>query len=235
VPEPAGALALAGLKCYVQREQVSGQTLIAVDSGANMNFDRLRYVAERAELGSKREGLLAVTIPERAGSFHAFCAAIGKRGITEFNYRYSDSNDAKVFAGVRLRDGAAEMVELVNHLREVGYEVTDLTDNEVAKLHIRHMVGGHAGGQFGGVPDERLYRFEFPERPGALLRFLNHLSGRWNISLFHYRSHGAAFGRVLAGIQVVDAELDEFQQFLDGLGYLYWEENDNPAYRMFLS
>lgn len=231
VPEPAGALALAGIKRYVQRQQVVGQTLIAVDSGANMNFDRLRYVAERAELGSQREGLLAVTIPERAGSFHAFCAAIGKRGITEFNYRYSDSDDAKVFAGVRLRDGAAEMAELIAHLHEVGYEVTDLTDNEVAKLHIRHMVGGHAG----GVPNERLYRFEFPERPGALLRFLNHLSGRWNISLFHYRSHGAAFGRVLAGIQVAAAELGEFQQFLDGLGYLYWEENDNPAYRMFLS
>jgi threonine dehydratase len=231
IPEPAGALALAGLKLYVEREQVVGQTLIAIDSGANMNFDRLGYVAERADLGSQREGLLAVTIPERPGSFHAFCAAIGKRGITEFNYRFSDHDQAQVFAGVQLREGAQEWAGLLARLQDIGYQLVDLSDNEVAKAHARYMVGGHGG----GLPDERLYRFEFPERPGALLRFLNHLGGRWNISLFHYRSHGAAFGRVLAGIQVPEEELLEFQVFLDGLGYAYWEESDNPAYRLFLS
>ena len=231
VPEPAGALALAGLKKLVQRDAVSGQTLIAIDSGANMNFDRLRYVAERAELGSRHEGLIGVTIPERPGSFLDFCAALGARGITEFNYRYSDHQQAQVFAGVQLREGQKELTDLIGRLRDGGYEVTDLSDNEVAKLHIRHLVGGRGG----GVPDERLYRFEFPERPGALLRFLKHLSGRWNISLFHFRSHGAAFGRVLAGIQVPDNDLGEFQGFLEGLGYAWWDESDNPAYQMFLS
>ena len=230
IAEPAGALGVAGMKKYVAREKLSGANLVAIASGANVNFDRLRYVAERAEMGEQREALLAVTIPEEPGSFRAFCHTIGQRSITEFNYRYSDRGEAHVFAGVALREGQADRTRLLKRLRERGYTVIDMSENEMAKLHIRHMVGGHSP----GAKNERLYRFEFPERPGALLRFLTRMSQGWNISLFHYRNHGADFGRVLVGIQVPDQELDEFQEFLHGLGYPHWEESGNPAYELFL-
>jgi threonine dehydratase len=229
VAEPAGALSVAGLKKYVQREGVQGENLLAIESGANINFDRLRHVAERAELGEQREALLAVEIPERPGSFLGFCRALGRRSITEFNYRYSDSSRAHVFAGVELSNGNEERHELVAHLQEKGYPVIDMTDNETAKLHIRYMVGGHAR----GIENESLFRFEFPERPGALLNFLGQMGKRWNISLFHYRNHGAAYGRVLMGIQVGAGEKAEFQKFLKTLGYPCWEETDNLAYRLF--
>ncbi|HLA74634.1 MAG TPA: threonine ammonia-lyase, biosynthetic, partial [Gammaproteobacteria bacterium] len=230
IAEPAGALAVAGLKKYVAREGLSGQNLVAIDSGANMNFDRLRHVAERAELGEQREILLAVTIPERPGSFREFCHAIGQRSITEFNYRYYDANQAHVFAGIQMHDGPAEKELLVTQLRVKGYEVLDMTNNEMAKMHVRYMVGGHNG----GVEHEVLYRFEFPERPGALLRFLTSIGQRWNISLFHYRNHGAAYGRVLVGVQIAPPEQQNFQQFLDELGYSYCEETHNPTYGLFL-
>ncbi len=229
VAEPAGALAIAGIKKYVAREQISGATLIGILSGANVNFDRLRHIAERAEVGEQREALLAVQIPERPGSFLAFCRALGRRSITEFNYRYSDRQDAQVFCGVELRNGNAERAELVQHLESRGFEVVDLTDNETAKLHIRYMVGGHAP----QVTDEKLYRFEFPERPGALLDFLKGLSRGWNISLFHYRNHGAAYGRVLVGLQLDRSAVREFRAYLQTGGYPYSEETENPAYRLF--
>ncbi len=228
--EPAGALGVAGLKAWVAREKVHGRHLIAIASGANMNFDRLRFVAERAELGEQRESLLAVDIPERPGSFKAFCALIGGRVITEFNYRYADPRVAHVFVGIQVRD-RAEVAALVDTLRAHDLPVLDLTDNEMAKLHIRHMVGGRAP----QVEHEVIYRFEFPERPGALMKFLNSMSHDWNISLFHYRNHGADYGRVLAGIQVPPAEREAFQAFLDGLGYRYWNETRNPAYKLFLA
>ena len=230
IPEPAGALALAGLKQYVARERISDKDLVAIFSGANVNFDRLRHIAELAELGERREALLGVTIPERPGSFRAFCHALGPRGITEFNYRYADASEAHVFAGIQLKGGVAEKDALIEQLGKRGYAVVDLSNNEMAKLHIRYMVGGH-GGQ---VENERLYRFEFPERHGALLHFLTELGDRWNISLFHYRNHGAAYGRVLMGIQVAEAELPGFQVFLDELDLVYAEETENPAYEMFL-
>jgi threonine dehydratase len=230
VMEPAGALAAAGLKAWVERTGTRGQSLVAVLSGANMNFDRLRFVAERAEVGEAREALLAVTIPERPGAFREFCAAIGRRVVTEFNYRLSGRSQAHIFVGFGTQsrhDGAA----LAAMLNARGYETVDLTDNEMAKLHIRHMVGGHAP----EVRHERLCRFEFPERPGALTDFLETLGGRWNISLFHYRNHGSDFGRVLAGFEVDDTELPAFRAFLDALGYPYTSEHDNPAYKFFLS
>ena len=230
IAEPAGALAVAGLKRYVERTGIRDERLVAIVSGANMNFDRLRHVAERAELGERREALFAVTIPERPGSFRRFCRAIGHRSITEFNYRYADPREAHVFAGIELREGDAEREALVRSLREQGYPVVDMTDNEMAKLHVRYMVGGRAP----GIDDEVLYRFEFPERPGALLRFLTRMGARWNISLFHYRNHGSDYGRVLVGIQVPPADRRRFQAFLDGLGYPYVEETANPAYRLFL-
>ncbi len=230
IAEPAGALAVAGMKRYVERSKLSGQHLVAIDSGANMNFDRLRHVAERAEVGERNEAILAVTIPERAGSFRTFCEALGARSVTEFNYRYSDTTAAHVFAGIQLRGGDAERLEIVQRLRADGYPVLDLTDNEMAKLHIRHMVGGHAA----GIEDEVLYRFEFPERPGALLRFLTNMGQRWNISLFHYRNHGAAYGRVLVGIQVPANDRQRLQHFLTDLGYAYQEETANPVYGLFL-
>ncbi|MDT8283481.1 MAG: threonine ammonia-lyase, biosynthetic [Gammaproteobacteria bacterium] len=230
ITEPAGALAVAGLKKYIEQEKLSAKTLVAINSGANMNFDRLRHVAERAEIGEQREALFAVTIPEQPGSFKAFCQTIGKRGITEFNYRYADKKNAQVFAGVQLRDGKSERQALIDRLKAKKYPVLDMTDNEMAKMHVRHLVGGHAN-----MDNEVLYRFEFPERPGALLDFLTQIGTRWNISLFHYRNHGAAFGRVLVGLQIPEAERAQLRQYLDTLAYPYWEESDNPAYQLFLS
>jgi threonine dehydratase len=230
VPEPAGALAFAGMKRFAERERLRGRELVAVFSGANVNFDRLRHIAELAGLGEQREALICTTIPERPGSFRRLCHDLGPRQITEFNYRYSDSSRAHVFAGIQLRHGVAEKQALLQLLRDKGYEVFDMSGNELAKMHVRYMVGGHAT----GVADERLFRFEFPERSGALLHFLTQMGDRWNISLFHYRNHGAANGRVLMGIQVPAAEHGEFQTFLDGLGIEYVEETENPAYRMFL-
>jgi threonine dehydratase len=229
IVEPAGALALAGLKSYVTARGVRGRRLAAVLSGANMNFDRLRFVAERAELGEGREALLAVTIPERPGAFRAFCAALGACVVTEFNYRLSGRDQAEIFVGIATatrHDGD----ELAARLREQGYETADLSGNETAKLHVRHMVGGRTP----HVGAERLCRFEFPERPGALMQFLDTLGGRWNISLFHYRNHGADFGRVLAAFEVPDGERGAFDAFLSGLGYHYTVEEGNEAYRRFL-
>ncbi len=230
IAEPAGALGVAGAKKYAEREGLEGATLVAIDSGANMNFDRLRHVSERAEVGERNEAILAVTIPEKPGSFRRFCATIGRRGITEFNYRYARPEEAHVFVGIATRGSEQEKEEVIERLRAKGYDVTDMTDNEMAKLHIRHMVGGHAP----GVEDERLYRFEFPERPGALMEFLTKMGQRWNITLFHYRNHGAAYGRVLVGIQVGDNDEAEFNRFLDEIGYPFVDETDNAAYRLFL-
>ena len=230
ITEPAGALAVAGIKKYVEREKVAGKTLIAIDSGANMNFDRLRHVAERAELGEHREVLFAATIDERPGSFRKFCETIGRRGITEFNYRYSDPSQAHVFVGVKMQ-GEEEKHKLFAQLEKDQYPYQDMSDNEMAKTHIRFMVGGRVS----GVQHERLYRFEFPERPGALMRFLNRMGEKWNISLFHYRNHGAAYGRVLIGMQVPPEESEKLACFLEDLNYPYWEETDNPAYALFLS
>jgi len=228
--EPAGALAVAGLKRYVEQKRWKDKSLVAIASGANVNFDRLRHVAERAEIGERREAVLAVTIPEKPGSFRKFCSLVGKHGITEFNYRYSGNTDAHVFVGLQLSD-ATEARRMVTKLRKSGYSVLDMTDNEMAKLHIRHLVGGRGN----GISDEILYRFEFPERPGALMNFLNKMGNRWNISLFHYRNHGADFGRVLVGIQVPKSDKSAFGEFLDQLGYVFQEETDNPAYKLFLS
>jgi threonine dehydratase len=228
--EPAGALGIAAAKRYVERGRIRGQTLVALASGANMNFDRLRFVAEQAELGEHREALLAVTIPERPGSFRKFCEVIGARNITEFNYRYADPGNAHVFVGVQVRN-RAETAGLIAALRRRRLTTLDLSDNELAKLHIRHTVGGHAPAD---VVNEILYRFEFPERPGALMKFLNAMSRGWNISLFHYRNHGADYGRVLVGMQVPAAQHADFQAFLKQVGYPYWDERQNPAYRLFL-
>ena len=227
--EPAGALAIAGAKAWAKATGAKDKTLVAVASGANMNFDRLRFVAERAELGEQREAVLAVTIPEKPGSFKKFCNLIGKRAITEFNYRFSDAKEAHVFAGVQVGN-REESLRLVESLQKHGLATLDLTDDEMAKLHIRHMVGGHAP----GVSHELLYRFEFPERPGALMNFLEHMSKGWNISLFHYRNHGADYGRVLVGMQVPPAEMKAFRAFLKNLGYRHWDESKNPAYKLFL-
>lgn len=230
VPEPAGALALAGLEVDVEARGLTGRTLVAVSSGANLNFDRLRHVAERTTAGAHKEALLAVTIDEQPGSFRRFCQAIGKRAVTEFNYRYADAAAAHVFVGVALTGGRGERVELVAALRDAGYAVTDLSDDELAKVHLRHLVGGRAD----ALADERLVRFEFPERPGALMQFLDALGGTYNISLFHYRNHGAAFGRVLAGFQVADGDIADFHTRLGAVGYRFCDETDNPAYRLFL-
>jgi threonine dehydratase len=229
IMEPAGALAAAGLKTWAEREQAKGEVLVAVLSGANMNFDRLRFVAERAELGEARESLIAVTIPERKGAFREFCGAIGRRVVTEFNYRLSGRQQAHIFVGFATQS-RQDADALIAQLRKSGYETVDLTDNEMAKLHVRHMVGGHAP----EVQNERLCRFEFPERPGALGNFLDALAGRWNISLFHYRNHGSDFGRVLAGLEVEESDLPAFRSFLESLGYEYAIEADNPAYNFFL-
>jgi threonine dehydratase len=230
IVEPAGALAVAGLKKVVAREHWRGKRLAAVTSGANVNFDRLRYVAERADLGGEREALLAVTIAERPGSFRQFCEILGRRSITEFNYRFESAEAAHVFVSFGLAHGRGEKDSVVQALRGAGYAVTDMSENEMAKLHVRYMIGGRAR----GIRDELLYRFEFPERPGALLKFLEAIGSRWNISLFHYRNQGTDYGRVLAGIQVPAAERDEFLQHLNALHYEYADETANPAYRMFL-
>jgi threonine dehydratase len=222
---------VAGLKKYVARERLVNQNMVAIDSGANMNFDRLRHIAERAEVGEHHEAIIAVTIPERPGSFRQFCESLGERSITEFNYRYSDPSQAHVFAGIKLSHGEAEKGDIIERLQAQGYPVTDMTDNEVAKLHVRYMVGGHPP----AVEHEVIYRFEFPERPGALLRFLNKMGQRWNISMFHYRNHGAAYGRVLVGVQVPPEETPSFQSFLMEVGYEYQDETSNPAYKLFLS
>ncbi len=226
IVEPSGALATAGLKRYAAQHAGQG-VLVAIASGANMNFDRLRYVAERAEIGERREILFAATIPERPGSFRQFCALIGRRNITEFNYRYADARTAHVFVGIQT--AGEPVADTMTRLADAGYAIQDLTDNEMAKLHVRYLVGGRAA-----VPDERLFRFEFPERPGALMNFLNHMRATWNISLFHYRNHGADYGRVLVGMQVLETERDSLADFLKGLDYPYQDETDNIAYRLFL-
>ncbi|GLR11856.1 L-threonine dehydratase [Chitinimonas prasina] len=228
--EPSGALALAGLKAWAEREGVQGETLIAIASGANMNFDRLRHVSERAEIGEAREAILAVTIPEQPGSFRHFCELLGNRAITEFNYRAADPAEAHIFVGVKINT-RQEAAELVAKLNAAGLKALDLTDNEMAKLHIRHLVGGRAP----QISHELVYRFEFPERPGALLNFLTHMGRGWNISLFHYRNHGADYGRVLVGMQVPPEDEAALQSFLAELGYDYSDERNNPAYRLFLA
>ncbi len=230
IVEPAGALAVAGIKKWVDRERWKDKRMVAVNSGANMNFDRLRHVAERADLGGEREALLAVEIPEQPGSFLRFCEALGKRSVTEFNYRYEAGHPAHIFVGFGLTKGRSERDSVVSALRGAGYVVNDMTDNEMAKLHVRYMVGGPAR----GIQNELLYRFEFPERPGALMRFLQAVGSRWNISLFHYRNHGSDYGRVMAGIQVPPAERTDFMEHLQDLHYAYTEETSNAAYRIFL-
>jgi threonine dehydratase len=234
--EPAGALAVAGAKAWIERESaaqgeaVRGRTLVTIACGANMNFDRLRFVSERAEVGEQREAVFAVTIPEERGSFRRFCGLVGPRNVTEFNYRIADARVAHVFVGIEVgsRDEARAIAgAFVGH----GFATLDLTDDELGKLHIRHLVGGHSP----LARDERVYRFEFPERPGALMRFLTSMSPSWNISLFHYRNHGADYGRILVGLQVPTAENDAFQAFLGSLGYRHWDESRNPAYRLFLA
>ena len=231
IVEPAGALAVAGLKKYIAGRGIENKSFVTINSGANINFDRLRHIAERAAIGEQTEMLLAAESPEAPGSFRRFCEALGRRGITEFNYRYDDTTTAHVFVGVQLFKGIAERHELVATLRDAGYAVDDLSDNEMAKLHVRHMVGGRSP----SIANERLYRFEFPERPGALLDFLNAIGTDWNISLFHYRNHGSDHGRILAGIDVPENETADLEAHLADLGYPYWEESDNPAYRIFLS
>ncbi len=229
--EPSGALAVAGMKQWIEAHpSAAPRTLLAIQSGANINFHRLRHISERAELGEKREAILAVTIPERQGSFRQLCAALGNRSVTEFNYRFADGGEAHVFVGVQLSGGDRERAEVADMLRAKGFDVIDMTGNEVAVLHTRHMVGGRAD----RLEGERLIRFEFPERPGALGRFLELMDPSWSISLFHYRNHGAAQGRVLAGIQVPGSDASAFRSFLEKLGYPWVEETDNPAYRLFL-
>ena len=229
VVEPSGALALAGAKRWLARRRLKGRTVVAIACGANMNFDRLRFVAERAELGEHREAVLGVTIPEKPGSFRALCELLGKRSVTEFNYRIADAARARVFIGVAV-SGREETERLIAQLDRAGLGAVDLSDNEMAKLHVRHLVGGHA-------PDgaiEQVFRFEFPERPGALMNFLARMGSGWNISLFHYRNHGADVGRVLVGLQVPDRDRTAFRRFLRELGYDYTDESRNPAYRLFL-
>ncbi len=230
IAEPAGALAVAGMKKYVARENCTGRTFIAVNGGANMNFDRLRYVAERADIGAQREALLAVEMPEVPGAFLRFCELLGRRSVTEFNYRYGDSQAAHVFVGLSLSQDRTERESLVRTISRAGFEVRDMSDNEMAKLHVRYMVGGQAR----ELSHERLYRFEFPERPGALLKFLHAIGSSWNISLFHYRNHGSDYGRVLAGIQVPPETREEFLLHLNDLQYAYTDETENLAYKIFL-
>ncbi|MEO0490052.1 MAG: threonine ammonia-lyase, biosynthetic [Cyanobacteria bacterium P01_A01_bin.123] len=227
--EPAGALAIAGAKAYVEREGITDQTLVAIACGANMNFDRLRFVAERAEVGERREAIFAVTIPERPGSLRQFCDCIGKRNLTEFNYRIADQKIAHIFVGLQIQN-RADAAQMKQTFEAQEFETLDLTDDELAKLHLRHMVGGRSP----LAKNELLYRFEFPERPGALMKFVTSMSPNWNISLFHYRNNGSDYGRIVVGMQVPPHEMAEWQTFLNSLGYRYWDENQNPAYRLFL-
>ena len=229
VLEPAGALALAGMKQYIDKNKVSNENMIGIASGANMNFDRLRFVSERAEIGEQREAIIAVTIPEKPGAFKSFCEKIGKRNITEFNYRFSSKKNAQIFTGISISD-PSEVKRIINSLGAAGLEAIDLTANEMAKLHLRHLVGGRAP----QAKNELIYRFEFPEQPGALMNFLGHLNKGWNISLFHYRNHGADTARVLVGIQVPTRQKQTFKKFLSQLGYPYWDESENPGYSLFL-
>jgi threonine dehydratase len=227
--EPAGALSVAGLKAWVERERLHDETLVAVACGANMNFDRLRFVSERAEIGEKREAVFAVTIPEERGSFRRFCETVGPRNVTEFNYRIADPAQAHVFVGIQIsRPGEAE--QIAGAFEAAGFRTLNLTDDELGKLHLRHMVGGHSA----LARNELLYSFEFPERPGALMRFLSSMSPNWNISLFHYRNHGADYGRILVGIQVPAGEKKQFREFLATLAYPHRDESQHPAYRLFL-
>ncbi len=231
IAEPAGALAVAGLKKWVQHQAETGLSLAAIVSGANMNFDRLRHISERTEIGERKEAIFAVTIDERPGSFKRFCELLGaRRMITEFNYRFADPEQAVVFVGVRTEQGEAEKQDILKALAQHDYPVVDMSENELAKLHLRHMVGGHAQ----GIENEVVYRFEFPERPGALLQFLSHMSEEWNISLFHYRNHGAAYGRVLVGVQVPPSQRQDFEMYLESLGYPFVNEQNNPGYQLFL-
>lgn len=227
--EPAGALAIAGAKAYVEREHLQGETLVAVACGANMNFDRLRFVAERAEFGERREAIFAVTIPEEPGSLRKFCECIGKRNLTEFNYRIADENEAHIFVGMQIAN-RADAIQTKATFEAEGFKTIDLTDDELTKLHLRHMVGGRSV----LAQHELLYRFEFPERPGALMKFVCSMSPNWNISLFHYRNNGSDYGRIVVGMQVPPEEMQEWQAFLDTVGYRYWDENKNPAYKLFL-
>lgn len=229
IVEPAGALAIAGAKAYVEREQIQGETLVAIACGANMNFDRLRFVAERAELGERREAIFAVTIPETPGSLRRFCECMGDRSLTEFNYRIADQQEAHIFVGVQIAN-RADATSLVASFEVCGFKTIDLTDDELTKLHLRHMVGGHSH----LAQNELLYRFEFPERPGALMKFVRCMSPAWNISLFHYRNNGADYGRIVVGMQVPPYEMPQWQAFLDTLGYPYWDESQNLAYKLFL-
>jgi threonine dehydratase len=229
IAEPAGVLAIAGLKKFFTERPGCEGSAAAVLSGANVNFARLRHIAERAAVGEEQEALLGVTIPEQPGSFLDFCETVGLRGITEFNYRIADRREAHIFVGIALKQGVAEKYEIIGELRAHGFEVTDLSSNDMARLHIRHMVGGRAD-----VANERILRFEFPERPGALLRFLRGMQSGWNISLFHYRNFGSEYGRVLLGIQVPPADDLRFQEFLQNTGYSYRAEDDNPAFNMFV-
>ena len=229
VLEPAGALALAGAKQYAAEHKLKGKTLVAIACGANMNFDRLRFVAERAEVGEAREAIFAVTLPEQRGSFRAFCELVGNRNVTEFNYRISDSTSAYVFVGIQV-SSLTEPNKIANNFRKHGFDTLDLTHDEMAKTHLRHMVGGRSN----LAGNELLYRFEFPERPGALMRFLNSMKPDWNISLFHYRNQGADYGQILIGIQVPPGSKKAFKDFLEEVGYPHWNESENPAYKLFL-
>lgn len=232
IAEPAGALAIAGMKKYVEEHGIKGATMLAVVSGANTNFDRLRYISERTEIGERREAVISVLVPEKPGAFRKFCSALGKRNITEFNYRYESPNRAQVFVGLSVTPGTKDLDVLCEKLEGMGYEVSDLTDNETAKLHVRYMVGGHLPESAG---EEMVFRVEFPERPGALLNFLNALGTDFNISLFHYRNHGAAYGRILVGLQVPQGKRSALRQAIASVGYRHWEETDNPAYQRYLA
>ena len=231
--EPSGALAVAGAKAYARQNKLKDKNLVAITSGANMNFDRLRFVSERAEFGERREAVFAVTLPEKPGAYKKFLALIGNRNVTEFNYRYHTASEAHVYVGVQVAD-RKESLKLVESLQKHGYPTLDLTEDEMAKNHVRHMVGGHAPAVCDKGLKELIYRFEFPERPGALMNFLTQMSAGWNISLFHYRNHGADYGRVLVGMQVPPSEMSAFKDFLKNLGYAHWDESENPAYKLFL-